>query len=54
MLEEQKQRKKEEEEEGQRDLADRFSQIYGKHIGSKVCCIYFRIKLKSIYSKCII
>ena len=32
MLEEQKQK----EEEEQKDRADRFSQIYEKHIGSKV------------------
>ena len=34
MLEEQKQR--EEKEKEQNDRADRFSQIYEKHIGSKV------------------
>ena len=43
MIEEQKRR--EEIEEEQKDRADRFSQIYEKHIGSKVFIIYFRIKL---------
>ena len=45
MLEEQKLRKKEETEEEQKDRAERFSQIYEKHIGSKVFTIDFRIKL---------
>ena len=47
MLEEQKQR--EEKEKEQKDRADRFSQIYEKHIGSKVFYHLFLNQTVSVF-----